>query len=116
MNTSVDCTVMVVFVAKILFERSFLILCNMYRVLYQLVNALVLSRRNRDNRYAEHSFHGVNVYRALITDNLIHHIQGNYHRDIHLKQLHCQIKISLDIGCVNDIYYRLWFIIEHKIS
>ena len=116
MNTSVNCAVVVVLIAEILFQRTLLILCNMYCVLYQFVNALIFSRRNRDNRHAEHCFHPVNINRALIADNLIHHVQGNHHRHIHLKQLHSQIKISFNIGCIYDIYYRLGFVIENEVS
>ena len=115
-DAAVNGTAVVILAAEVHPARTLLILCNMYCVLYQLVNALIFSRRNRDNRHAEHCFHPVNINRALIADNLIHHVQGNHHRHIHLKQLHSQIKISFNIGCIYDIYYRLGFVIENEVS
>ena len=47
MNTTMNCTIMVIFIAKILSDWFFLIMGNVKRMLSKLINTLILSGRNR---------------------------------------------------------------------
>ena len=91
MDAAVHRTAVVAPVAKILLERMLLIFCNMDRMLHQLVHALIFCRRNRDNGHPEQRLHAVYIDRPVISDHLIHHVQRDQHRNIHLQKLHRQI-------------------------
>ena len=82
----------------------------------QFINALILCRRNRDHRYSKQRFHLIYIYRALISQHFIHHVQCHHHRDIHLQKLHGQIQISLDIGSIHNVDDRTWFLVQNEIS
>ena len=40
------------------------------------------------DKIAEKMLHAVYIYTAAVGGELVHHIQGNYHRDIHFYELH----------------------------
>ena len=84
-------------------------------MLYKLVNALIFSRRYRNNWHPEHSFHRVYIYRSAVSRDLIHHIQRNNDGDLHFKKLHCKIQIPLNVGSVYDIDYTKRFFVKNKI-
>ena len=81
----------------------------------KLVHTLIFSCRYRNHRNTKQCFHAVDIYGALISNHFIHHIQGNYHRDIHLQKLHRQIQISLNIRRIQNINDCFWLFIQHKI-
>ena len=87
MNTTVHCTIMVIFITKILTKRTFLILCNMNGVSYKLVNTLIFCCRYRNYGNAKQGFHLIDIYRAKIADYLVHHIEREHHRHVHLQKL-----------------------------
>ncbi len=73
-DSPVNSAAVVVLAAKILLFRLFLIFRYMQRVFYQLVYALVFSRGDRYNRNAKHSLHAVDIDRAVVSRDLVHHI------------------------------------------
>ena len=83
--------------AEIDFLRHLAVPCDVYGMFDQFVNAFLLCRRNRNNRHAEQMFHSVNVYRTAVNPNLVHHVQGNDHRNVQIQQLQRQKQITLDI-------------------
>ena len=103
-------------VTEILPSGSLLIFRHMDRMPYQLVDTLVLARRNRNNRYTEHFLHPVDQNGAAVSLHFIHHIQSDNHRHIQLHQLHREIEVALDIRRVHDIDNagRLFF--EYELS
>ena len=42
--------------------------------------------------------------------DFVHHIKGDHHGYIHLKELQCEIHVSLYIHRIDDIDYRLRFL------
>ena len=82
----------------------------------QLVNTLVLSSGNRHYWYPQHFFQGVNTDTATIRANLIHHIQGQHHRNIQLHQLHGKTKIPLQIGSIHNINNACRLFLQKKFS
>ena len=115
MDTAMNRSIVVIFIAKILTQRFFLIFCNVKCMTHKLVHALILRRRNRNYRHSEQCLHSVHINRSLIACHLIHHIQCNNHRNIHLQKLHRQIKISLNIRRINNIDQCPRLLIQHKI-
>ena len=102
--------------AEILSQRFFLIACNVHRMPHQLVHALIVCRGDRYDRHAEHGFHGVDVHGAAVPGQLVHHIERDDHRGLHLQQLHRQIQVAFDIRSVDDVDDRLRFVLQHEIA
>ena len=115
-QTAVYGAAMFVFVAEILSLRLFLILCDVDRVVHQLLNALVFGRGDRHDRDAQHRLHGVYIHRAAVADHFIHHVQRHHNGDIHFKQLHGQIHVPLDIGNVDDVDDALRLLVQDKVA
>ncbi len=115
-NTTMQRTVMVFGITEVLALRRFLILRNMNRVINQFTDAFILGSGNGDDRNAEHLFHAVDVNRAAVAGDFIHHVQGDDCRNTQLKHLHGQVKVAVNIRGVNDVDNRLRFIIQNKIA
>ena len=111
-----NCTVCHTFIAEVLSQRLFLILGNVHRVLDKLIHALIFCRGNRHNRHAQQLFHKVYVYCTAVSRDLVHHVKGHYHGNVHLQKLHSKIHIPLDIGGINDVDYSSRLLSQHKIS
>ena len=104
------------FFAEILFQRPFLILGDMDRVIHQLINALIFGGGDRYDRHAQHGFHRVHVHRAAVAGHLVHHIQRYPQGDIHFQQLHGQIQVALDVGDINDVDDALRLFVQHEVA
>ena len=116
MYTSVNSSAKLILITEVLSSRLFLILGYMYGVSYKLIHTLVFCRRYRHNRGSKHCLHPIYIYGARITCDLIHHVECDDNRYLHLKKLHCEIHISLYISSVYYIDDSLWVIIKHKVS
>ena len=106
---------MIFFVTEILSHRPFLILRNMKCMFHEFLYALVFGCRNRNDRYPEQFLHQIDIDRSMVTGYFIHHIQCDYHRNIHLQKLHRQVQIALDVGCIDNIDHRFRLIFKYKI-
>ena len=115
MQAAMNRSAVVIRAAKILPQRLFLIARHMNRVPYKLVHTLVFNRRNGDHRNAQEAFHSINVDRTAVACHLIHHVERNHHRNIHLQKLHRQIEISLDIIGIDDVDNCAGFFIQNKV-
>ena len=102
--------------AKILPARLFLIAGDMDCMLHQLRHAFIFCGRDRDNRRLEQSLHRVDVDRSAVFPHLVHHVQGDNHRHIHLQKLHRQIQVPLDVGRVHNIDHCIRLVLQDKIS
>ena len=116
MNTSMNSSSIIRFITEVLLARTLLILCNMKRMTYQLVNTFILSCRDWDNRNTQKRFHGIDSDRAPISSDFIHHVKSKNHWYIQFYQLHCEIEIPLYIHCINYIYYTLRFFTNYILS
>ena len=80
-----DSTSVALFVAEVLLSWGFLIFCNMYCVVNEFLDTQVLCRRDRNYRDSQHLLHGINVHRAAVGTELVHHIEGYNHWYIELQ-------------------------------
>ena len=100
--------------AEINLLRLLLILGHMNRMADQLVNSLALGSGNGDNRDSQGLLHLIDQDRAPVLPQLIHHIEGHYHRHAQLQKLHRQIEISLNIGRIHNIDNSLRLLPDNK--
>ena len=115
-QTAMHRAIMILRVAKIRTSRFFLILRDVNRVVDQFTDSLVFGRGNRNDRNAECFLHLVDANRAAVFAHLVHHVECQHHRNVQLHQLHGQIKITLNIGRVNDIDDALRLVIKQELS
>ena len=102
-DAAVDCAAVILLAAEIHPARPLLILCDMERMIHQLVHALVLCRRDGHDRDAQHGLHLIDADSAAVAAHLVHHVQRQHHRRIQLHELHGEVQIPLDVGGVHDI-------------
>ena len=110
-QASVYCSAMVICITEILSSRTFLIFCHMHCMFDQFFNSFILRSRYWNNRYSKFLLHLIYQDRTAVVPHLIHHIQCQNHRNIQLHQLHGQIQVPLNIGCIHDIDDSLWMLI-----
>ena len=103
MDAAVDRAAVILLAAEIHPARPLLILCDVERVVHQLVHALVLCRRDGHDRDAQHGLHLIDADGAAVAAHLVHHVQRQHHRRIQLHELHGEVQIPLDVGGVHDI-------------
>ena len=106
----------VVFVAEVNSARTFSEFCHVDCVFDKLGDTLFFGRRYWNNRHSEHLLQFVYHNRSAVLANLVHHIERNNHRNFQLHKLHCEIEISLHIGCVQNIDYAFWSVFEQKFA
>ena len=98
--------------AEIRFFRRFLVLCNMYSMLYQLVNSFAFRGRDGNYRNSQIGFHLVYQNSPSIFPQFIHHVERHHHRHLKLQKLHCQIQIPLNIGGVYNVNNSPWPLLQ----
>ena len=97
MQRTVDGTAVVIRLTEVLSARFFLVFGHMDSMGNQFIDSLVFCSGNRDNRDAKSLFHLVHEHRTAVFAYLIHHVEGQYHRNVEFHQLHRQIQVSFDI-------------------
>ena len=103
-----------IFIAEVRSARTFAVLSNVNGMAYQFVNALVLCRGNRHNRYSEHFLHFVDIHGSAVSADFVHHIKGKHNGYFQLHELKRQIKIALNICGVNNIYDTSRLLFKNK--
>ena len=89
--------------AKVDAHRGLPVAGDVDGVVDQLVDALVLHRRDGHHRDAQGLLQLVDPDRAPVGPHLIHHVQGQDHGDAQLHELHGQIEIALDVRGIDDV-------------
>ena len=115
MVRAVDGSAVIILGAEILNLRLLLVLCDVKCVADQLVDALVSGSGNRNDGDAEEGLHAVDINGAVVGLDLIHHVERNDHRNIHLQKLHGKIEVSLDVGGIDDVDDGAGLVIQNKI-
>ena len=77
--------------------------CHMNAVLNELVNALVLRRRNGHHRNAQSSLQRIDLNGSAVVPDLVHHIQRQHHGDTQFNELNGQVEVALNIGGVQYV-------------
>ena len=120
MNTAVYCGDRIVrditVSAEVHASRLFTIPCDMYCVVDKLIDTLILNRRYRHYGYTEYTFKVVYMDRTAVCFYLVHHVEGEYHRNTEFHQLHGKIKVTFDIRCVNYIDNTAEIIVKKKVT
>jgi len=83
-------------------------------MLDELVNALVLCRRDRHDGNAEGSLEPVDIDGPTVGGHLVHHVERNDHRYVKLHELKREIEVALDVGGVEDVDDRVGLVIEDE--
>ena len=60
---------------------------HVHGVLHQLLDALVLGGRDGHHRHAQQALQGVNVHRAAVCQELVHHVERDDHGDVEFDEL-----------------------------
>ena len=102
--------------AEVIPSGRLLIQRHMQGVIYQLVDAFIFCRGNGNHRNPEGFLHGVDIDRAAVSPNLVHHIKSQHHGNIQFHKLHGQVEIPLDIGSVHNIDNSFGFFPDNKLS
>ena len=89
--------------AEILALRAFLVPGNVQNVFYDFVDAFVLHCRDGDYGDSQLCLHTVDAYGASVVLDLVHHVEGKYHWYSQLHELHGEVQVALDVGCVDDV-------------
>ena len=104
MKTTVNSSAMILWRTEILTCRRLLITRHMNSMLYKLLDTLILAGRNRNDRKSQGLLHLIDQYRSTVFLHLIHEVERKNHRDIQFHELHGEIKVTLDIRCIDNIY------------
>ena len=109
-------TAVALFVAEVLLPGCLLILCDMHRMVNQLLDTQVLGSRDRYHRHSQKVLHGVHIHRSSVGAQLVHHIKGYNHGDIELQELQCQEQVSFYICGIYDVYDSLGLLVQDKVT
>ena len=89
---------------------------NVHRVLHELVDALVFSGGNGDDRHAEFAFELVDVDGAAIRRDLVHHVEGDDHGAVEFHELQRKIEVAFDVGGVDDVDDTVGLRVEDELA
>jgi len=115
MQRTVDGTAVVIRLTEVLSARFFLVFGHMDSMGNQFIDSLVFCSGNRDNRDAKSLFHLVHEHRTAVFAYLIHHVEGQYHRNVEFHQLHRQIQVSFDICRIYNIDDAARMLVQNEI-
>lgn len=80
-----------------------LVLRNLYGAAQKLAHAFAGVGGDGDNRHGQRILHCFDVNTAAAAGELVHHVEGDDHRDIQLDELQRKIQAAFNISCVNDV-------------
>ena len=86
------------------------------RVAHDLLHALARGGADGHHRHAEHPLHAVDVHRAAVARELVHHVERHHHGDAHLQALHGEVEVALDVGGVHDVDDAQGMLVEHEVA
>ena len=89
--------------AEILTGRAFIVASHMDGVTHDLIYALVLHRADGNDGYAKHLLHTVDANCPTVASYLVHHVEGQHHRNAEFHELHGQVEVALYIRGIHDI-------------
>ena len=115
-KAAMHCASIVILRAEVLYGRAFLIASDVYGMVYQFGDTLILSRGDRHYRDSEHRLHDIDVDTSAVAFQFIHHIDGKDYRHIQLHELHSEVEISLYIISIHDIDDTSRTVIEYEIT
>ena len=81
----------------------------------QLIDALILCRRDGDHRNSQFLRHFGHVDGAAVAPDLVHHVQSQNQRNVHLQKLEGQVEVPLDVGGVDNVDDAVGMLVENKI-
>ena len=110
MQTAVNSVV--IGMTEVLSLWTFLIAGDVEGVFYKLVNTFVLHCRYWHYGNSKQRLHAVDAHRTTIGFELVHNVQCNHHRHAQLHQLQREVEVALDVGGINDVYYRCGMLVE----
>ena len=96
--------------------RPLLVAGHVQGVAGDFLHALAGRRAYGDYRHAEHPFHAVDVNRAAVARELVHHVQRHHHGHAHLEALHGQVQVALDVGGVHDVDDAPRMLVHHEVA
>ena len=114
-NRPVHGTVVILRIAEIHPTVSLTQTRDAHGVLGQLLHPLVFRRRGWNDRHLKDFFHLINQHRTAVSRHLIHHVQGDDDGNVQLQQLHGEVQVSLNIGSIDDVDNRRWFLFQNKL-
>ena len=103
-------------IAEVHAARLLLIMCDVQRVRDELLDALALGRRDRHDRDAEQGLHRVDVDRAAVARELVHHVEREDHRAIELDELQRQVEVALDVRRIDDVDDARWLLAQDELT
>ena len=86
------------------------------RVTHDFFHALARGGADGHHGYAEHPFHAVDVHRAPVTGELVHHVERDHGGNPHLEALHGEVEVALDVGGVHDVDDAEGMLVEHELA
>ena len=103
MQAAVDRSPMIGGIAEVQTAGTLLVVSHVQGMAYQLAHALVAHGRDGHHRHAEHALHAVDVDEPAVALHLVHHVEREHHRPVELHELHGQVEVTLDVGCIHDV-------------
>ena len=80
-----------------------LVLRYLYGAAQKLAHALAGVGGDGDNRHGQRILHRLDVNATTAAGELVHHVEGNDHRNIQFDELQRKIQAAFDISGVNDV-------------
>ena len=115
-QAAVNSAAVIILGTEICTGRNLLILSYVYGMLHQFLDTLTLCGRYGHHRDTQNTLHLIDAYRSAVTRQLIHHVQGQNHRHAQFHQLDSQVEVTLYVGCINDIYDAVGFLLNDELA
>ncbi len=88
----------------------------MQGMVHKFLDTFSLCRRDRHDRQAEYRLHLVDIDGAAVAPDLIHHIEGQHHRDIEFHELHGEVEVALYIAGIHDVDDACRLLVEYELT
>ena len=100
---------------EVIYFGIFFLLCHTNCDLHQFIDTLIFHRTDGNNGDTQFFGHFLHVDSTAIVTHFVHHVQRQYHGDMHFDKLQCQVQVSFNICCINDIDDTVGFFIQNKV-
>ena len=76
---------------------------NLYYLVKQVVNAVAAASRGGDDGHTQQGRQLVDVQTVAASLQLVVHIEGHHHRDVHIYQLGGEVQVAFQVAAVHDV-------------
>ena len=98
-------------------RRAFaLFLALVVRLVHKFLKTGFLKCGDFDNGHTQTAFQFGSVDFVALLFHRVHHVESDYHRNVDFHYLRCEVQVTFQVGCVNNVDYAVGLFVQNVVT